>query len=164
MTFRPSLQRSRATLLITFECIAFMPLSVQLSHICILTRQIQDILGKIYICVDSWTSLNIISFLRVTTHWHEGGKIQHIILDFVKYDLALYELCFIYMMSITLTGLQACTLASILWRGLLTTLKGVALLTRCISGPPYYFPAETNSLCHFYSSSQLCVTMPRTTP
>ena len=44
----------------------------------------QNIPGKIHICVDGWTSPNVISFLGVTAHWHEGGKVKHIILDFIK--------------------------------------------------------------------------------
>ncbi|KAI1784378.1 hypothetical protein LXA43DRAFT_875347, partial [Ganoderma leucocontextum] len=31
--------------------------------------------GKIHICLDGWTSPNVISFLGVTAHWHENGKI-----------------------------------------------------------------------------------------
>ncbi|PIL32936.1 hypothetical protein GSI_05054 [Ganoderma sinense ZZ0214-1] len=40
--------------------------------------------GKIHICLDGRASPNVISFLGVTTHWHENGKIEHIILDFIK--------------------------------------------------------------------------------
>ncbi|OJT08548.1 hypothetical protein TRAPUB_554 [Trametes pubescens] len=39
---------------------------------------------KIHICVDGWTSPNIMSFLGVTAHWHRDGEIEHIILDFIR--------------------------------------------------------------------------------
>ncbi|KAL1945891.1 hypothetical protein VTO73DRAFT_1893 [Trametes versicolor] len=39
---------------------------------------------KIHICVDGWTSPNIMSFLGVTAHWHHDGEIEHIILDFIR--------------------------------------------------------------------------------
>lgn len=45
--------------------------------------------GKVYICVDGWTSPNVIAFLDVTVHWQEGSKIQHLILDFIKYVCVL---------------------------------------------------------------------------
>lgn len=40
--------------------------------------------GKLHICVDGWTSPNVIAFLGVTVHWQEGHEIQHLILDFIK--------------------------------------------------------------------------------
>ncbi|KAL1947002.1 hypothetical protein VTO73DRAFT_13963 [Trametes versicolor] len=40
--------------------------------------------GRIHICVDGWTSPNILAFLGITAHWHHEGKIAHIILDFVR--------------------------------------------------------------------------------
>ncbi|OJT13582.1 hypothetical protein TRAPUB_9870 [Trametes pubescens] len=40
--------------------------------------------GKIHICVDGWTSPNVLSFLGVTAHWHRDGAIEHIILDFIR--------------------------------------------------------------------------------
>lgn len=40
---------------------------------------------RIHICVDGWTSPNILSFLGIMAHWHNSGKIRHIILDFVRY-------------------------------------------------------------------------------
>ena len=45
----------------------------------------KDLPGKVHICMDGWTSPNMFSFLGVTAHWHEGGEIRHIILDFIKY-------------------------------------------------------------------------------
>ncbi|KAL1949782.1 hypothetical protein VTO73DRAFT_8663 [Trametes versicolor] len=39
---------------------------------------------RIHICVDGWTSPNILSFLGITAHWHHDGKIRHVILDFVR--------------------------------------------------------------------------------
>ncbi|OJT01618.1 hypothetical protein TRAPUB_7922 [Trametes pubescens] len=39
---------------------------------------------RIHICVDGWTSPNILSFLGITAHWHDSGKIRHVILDFVR--------------------------------------------------------------------------------
>lgn len=41
--------------------------------------------GKLHICVDGWTSPNVIAFLGVTVHWQEVHEIQHLILDFIKY-------------------------------------------------------------------------------
>ncbi|OJT02144.1 Zinc finger BED domain-containing protein RICESLEEPER 1 [Trametes pubescens] len=40
--------------------------------------------GRIHICVDGWTSPNILAFLGITAHWHHDGEIAHIILDFVR--------------------------------------------------------------------------------
>lgn len=40
---------------------------------------------RIHICVDGWTSPNILAFLGITAHWHNSGKIRHVILDFVRY-------------------------------------------------------------------------------
>ncbi|PIL32390.1 hypothetical protein GSI_05636 [Ganoderma sinense ZZ0214-1] len=48
------------------------------------SSKLQGLPGKIHICLDGWTSPNVISFLGVTAHWHENGKIEHIILDFIK--------------------------------------------------------------------------------
>ena len=52
---------------------------------CALSPLFKDLLGKVHICMDGWTSPNMFSFLGVTAHWHEGGEIRHIILDFIKY-------------------------------------------------------------------------------
>ncbi|OJT07894.1 hypothetical protein TRAPUB_1210 [Trametes pubescens] len=40
--------------------------------------------GRVHLCIDGWTSPNILAFLGITVHWHEEGKIRHIILDFVR--------------------------------------------------------------------------------
>ncbi|KAL1937047.1 hypothetical protein VTO73DRAFT_15573 [Trametes versicolor] len=40
--------------------------------------------GRIHICVDGWTSPNILAFLGITAHWHHEGEVLHIILDFVR--------------------------------------------------------------------------------
>ncbi|OJT06793.1 hypothetical protein TRAPUB_2358 [Trametes pubescens] len=47
-----------------------------------------DIKNKVHLCVDGWTSPNVISFLGITAHWYQDGEIQHIILDFIKLDKA----------------------------------------------------------------------------
>ncbi|OJT13075.1 Zinc finger BED domain-containing protein 4 [Trametes pubescens] len=44
----------------------------------------QCISGRIHICIDGWTSPNILAFLGITAHWHDNGKIRHVILDFVR--------------------------------------------------------------------------------
>ncbi|OJT11245.1 hypothetical protein TRAPUB_12245 [Trametes pubescens] len=44
----------------------------------------RNINGRIHICIDGWTSPNVLAFLGITAHWHENGKIRHIILDFVR--------------------------------------------------------------------------------
>lgn len=44
----------------------------------------QGLDGKIHLCVDGWTSPNVISFLGITAHWEREGSAYHIILDFVK--------------------------------------------------------------------------------
>ncbi|KAH9856053.1 hypothetical protein C2E23DRAFT_723372, partial [Lenzites betulinus] len=46
------------------------------------SRQALD--GGIHLCIDGWTSPNILAFLGITAHWHENGEIRHIILDFVR--------------------------------------------------------------------------------
>ena len=46
---------------------------------------LQNLPGAVHICLDGWTSPNVISFLGVTAHWHERGEINHIILDFIQY-------------------------------------------------------------------------------
>ncbi|KAI0363104.1 hypothetical protein BV20DRAFT_958990, partial [Pilatotrama ljubarskyi] len=45
--------------------------------------------GRVHICIDGWTSPNVLSFLGITAHWHEHGKLRHIILDFVRYGPAI---------------------------------------------------------------------------
>ncbi|KAJ3520365.1 hypothetical protein NM688_g9172 [Phlebia brevispora] len=40
--------------------------------------------GKIHLCIDGWTSLNVISFLGITAHRVVDGKLERIILDFIK--------------------------------------------------------------------------------
>ena len=45
-----------------------------------------NIPGKIHICVNGWTSPNVISYLGINMHWHENGKIKHIILDFIEFE------------------------------------------------------------------------------
>ena len=45
---------------------------------------LQELPGAIHICLDGWTSPNVISFLGVTAHWHDAGEIKHIILDFIQ--------------------------------------------------------------------------------
>jgi hypothetical protein len=40
--------------------------------------------GRFHICIDRWTSPNIISFLGLTLHWVVDGKMQSIILDFIQ--------------------------------------------------------------------------------
>ncbi|KAL1937892.1 hypothetical protein VTO73DRAFT_12785 [Trametes versicolor] len=44
----------------------------------------KNVNGRIHICIDGWTSPNVLAFLGITAHWHENGKIKHIILDFVR--------------------------------------------------------------------------------
>ncbi|RPD54706.1 hypothetical protein L226DRAFT_470113, partial [Lentinus tigrinus ALCF2SS1-7] len=44
----------------------------------------QNLKGKVHLCVDGWTSPNVISFLGVTAHWHEDAEIRHVILDFIR--------------------------------------------------------------------------------
>ena len=57
---------------------------LHLNVLVLTTTFIQQVPGKIHICVDGWTSPNVISCLGVTAHWHEDGKVKHIILDFIK--------------------------------------------------------------------------------
>ncbi|KAJ3549237.1 hypothetical protein NM688_g5201 [Phlebia brevispora] len=40
--------------------------------------------GHVHVCLDGWTAPNVISFLGVTFHQVVDGKIQSIILDFIK--------------------------------------------------------------------------------
>ena len=42
-------------------------------------------LGLFHLCIDGWTSPNIISFLGVTLAYVEGDHIVTFILDFIKY-------------------------------------------------------------------------------
>ncbi|OJT02096.1 hypothetical protein TRAPUB_7442 [Trametes pubescens] len=39
---------------------------------------------RLHLCVDGWTSPNVLSFLGITVHWHWDGEIRHVILDFVR--------------------------------------------------------------------------------
>ncbi|KAJ3558298.1 hypothetical protein NM688_g1007 [Phlebia brevispora] len=45
---------------------------------------LKEYCGKVHICIDGWTSPNVISFLGVTLHCVIDGKLQSIILDFIK--------------------------------------------------------------------------------
>lgn len=53
-------------------------------------RRITDILvceaypGKLHLCVDGWTSPQVVSFLGATVHWIRDGQIHSIILDFIR--------------------------------------------------------------------------------
>ncbi|OJT15227.1 hypothetical protein TRAPUB_8205 [Trametes pubescens] len=40
--------------------------------------------SHIHVCVDGWTSPNVLAFLGITVHWHWEGKIHHVILDFMR--------------------------------------------------------------------------------
>lgn len=46
----------------------------------------QSLPCRLHICVDGWTSPNVLSFLGITVHWHWDGEIRHVILDFIRYD------------------------------------------------------------------------------
>ncbi|KAI0749933.1 hypothetical protein C8Q80DRAFT_1101255, partial [Daedaleopsis nitida] len=50
-----------------------------------LIQQFESLDGKVHLCVDGWTSPNIISFLGMTAHWHEAGEIRYVILEFIRY-------------------------------------------------------------------------------
>jgi hypothetical protein len=41
--------------------------------------------GRLHLCVDGWTSPNVIAFLGATVHWVVDGRMQSLILDFIKY-------------------------------------------------------------------------------
>jgi hypothetical protein len=45
---------------------------------------LQKYAGHLHICVDGWTSPQVISFLGITITFIQDGKIESIILDFVK--------------------------------------------------------------------------------
>ena len=45
---------------------------------------VQNLSSKVHLCVDGWSTPNVMSFLGVTVHWHENRVIHHIILDFIK--------------------------------------------------------------------------------
>lgn len=47
--------------------------------------------GKVHICLDGWTSPNVISFLGVTLHRVVKARIQTLILDFIKYVYSSLE-------------------------------------------------------------------------
>ncbi|PIL30809.1 hypothetical protein GSI_06977 [Ganoderma sinense ZZ0214-1] len=49
-----------------------------------LMDQFENLQGKIHLCVDGWTSPNVMNFLSVTAHWQEAGAMHHIILDFIR--------------------------------------------------------------------------------
>lgn len=40
--------------------------------------------GSIHICVDGWTTPNMIAVLGITAHWVSGRQMQHVTLDFVR--------------------------------------------------------------------------------
>jgi len=41
--------------------------------------------GKLHICLDGWTALQVIAFIGITVHWVINGHLQLIILDFIKW-------------------------------------------------------------------------------
>ena len=41
--------------------------------------------GRLHLCVDGWTSPNVIAFIGATVHWVVDGHMQSVILDFIKY-------------------------------------------------------------------------------
>jgi hypothetical protein len=49
-----------------------------------LTFWLQAYPRKLHLCVDGWTSPQVIAFLGVTVHWIHNGHIQSVILDFIK--------------------------------------------------------------------------------
>jgi len=49
----------------------------------------QSHLGRLHLCVDGWTSPNVIAFLGATVHWVINGRMQSLILDFIKYEFHL---------------------------------------------------------------------------
>jgi hypothetical protein len=53
--------------------------------------------GKLHPCIDGWTSPNIISFLGLTMHWIRDGKLQSMILDFVKY--VVYNFTIVHLLT-----------------------------------------------------------------
>ncbi|KAL1940908.1 hypothetical protein VTO73DRAFT_7544 [Trametes versicolor] len=64
---------------------------IRLLHVDARTRVVIYLLalgGKIHLCVDGWTSPNVISFLGITAHWVLDGRVRHIILDFIRLDSA----------------------------------------------------------------------------
>lgn len=53
---------------------------------------LQEYQGKLHLCIDGWTSPQVISFLGVTVHWIREGCIQSVVLDFIKCVVPLFEL------------------------------------------------------------------------
>nr|VWO98345.1 PPM-type phosphatase domain-containing protein [Ganoderma boninense] len=49
-----------------------------------LIDRFENLPGKIHLCVDGWTSPNVMNFLGVTAHWQEAGVMRHVILDFIR--------------------------------------------------------------------------------
>ncbi|PIL32862.1 hypothetical protein GSI_04980 [Ganoderma sinense ZZ0214-1] len=49
-----------------------------------LMDRFENLPGKIHLCVDGWTSPNVMNFLGVTAHWQEAGAMRHVILDFIR--------------------------------------------------------------------------------
>jgi hypothetical protein len=49
-----------------------------------LTKRPQAYPGKVHICLDGWTSPQVIAFIGATVHWVVNGRMQSLILDFIK--------------------------------------------------------------------------------
>jgi hypothetical protein len=45
--------------------------------------------GRLHLCIDGWTSPNVIAFLGAMVHWVIDGHMQSLILDFIKYMFCL---------------------------------------------------------------------------
>ena len=74
-------QMSRSKVLLILKVCCFRRL---LLRRLVITR-FQAHSGKLHLCVDGWTSPNVISFIGLTVHWAADGVIKSMILDFVKW-------------------------------------------------------------------------------
>ena len=64
----------------SYKCVPSIDEPLASHHLC----YFQQHPGKLHICVDGWTSPNVISFLGVTVQRVVGPSLEVFILDFIK--------------------------------------------------------------------------------
>jgi putative exporter of polyketide antibiotics len=66
--------------------------------------------GRLHLCVDGWTSPNVIAFLGATVHWVVDGRMESLILDFIKYVFHLVYCVRMLTILLLFIGLRKHTL------------------------------------------------------
>lgn len=57
---------------------------------------LQRVPGKLHLVADGWTSPNVISFIGATVQFVNDGKINSVVLDFIKYVTFFFDLIQIF--------------------------------------------------------------------